>query len=454
MAVMDILGKAMGKDEAQQEKNLKYRVIKKIKDKFYMILAATMIPGALIMFVIIMVIGMADFGVKTTTEATILAVRGTDDGSEASSMDLLKDVKGKDGVFSSDIVEFFANIGLKIVNGLEKLVFNLIGGLANAVGDAAGDSGGSAIYIKFLHIWEEHEGIKNNCYVVRNVKGNATVGYGVDLETSGVKPKVQAAGYGTTDGSLIPIDFVDKLELEERTSNRQYVINKTKGLGLKDYQIDALCAITYQCGNIGNFVSAYKKYGNTDALKSAFWTYDRHGNKCKQPFIKLPGDGRAEANWILFHTGKYTDKNKKEIVVNVGSAKTYNGGKMVWPTAVKGYISSKFGPRTSPYTGYHKGIDIARTGEGVKILAAASGTVSYVGYDSDGYGNYLKIDHGSGFETRYAHASKILVKKGQKVSAGDPIAIIGSTGRSTGTHLHFEVRINGEPVNPLTYLNP
>ncbi|OPZ84295.1 MAG: Murein DD-endopeptidase MepM [Firmicutes bacterium ADurb.Bin419] len=124
----------------------------------------------------------------------------------------------------------------------------------------------------------------------------------------------------------------------------------------------------------------------------------------------------------------------------------------LWPTS--GRISSYFGTRSDPFNSSakkHEGLDIAAS-TGTSIKAAASGTVTF----SDTNGNYGKcviISHGNGISTLYGHASTLLVKVGQKVKKGDVIAKVGSTGRSTGPHLHFEVRVNGTQVNPLDYLD-
>ncbi len=118
-----------------------------------------------------------------------------------------------------------------------------------------------------------------------------------------------------------------------------------------------------------------------------------------------------------------------------------------------GYISSGFGTRADPFSGgraHHLGIDIdAQTGD--PVTAAAAGIVSFSGVRS-GYGNVVEIDHGNGYKTLYAHNSKNLVRPGDLVRAGQLIAKVGSTGRSTGSHLHFEVHIDGRPVNPRQYL--
>lgn len=116
-------------------------------------------------------------------------------------------------------------------------------------------------------------------------------------------------------------------------------------------------------------------------------------------------------------------------------------------------ISSRFGNRRDPFTRHlarHTGVDMPAP-RGTPILASAGGTVRFAGFRR-AYGNSVEIDHGGGLVTRYAHASKVLVRKGQVVLPEQPIATVGSTGRSTGPHLHFEVLQRGRPVEPLRYL--
>jgi len=111
-------------------------------------------------------------------------------------------------------------------------------------------------------------------------------------------------------------------------------------------------------------------------------------------------------------------------------------------------ISSKFGMRTlNGTTRMHKGVDMAAA-KGTPIYAAMDGTVYHAG-EATGYGLCIYLNHADGIQTRYAHCSKLLVKRGETVKAGQKIAEVGNTGVSTGPHLHFEVRINGEPVNPI-----
>ena len=134
-----------------------------------------------------------------------------------------------------------------------------------------------------------------------------------------------------------------------------------------------------------------------------------------------------------------------------GGASTYSGGKMAWPTPQGGTITCPFGYRTYPSVGMHTGLDIGIR-YGSTIAAAEAGTVIKVVNGTTGYGKYLMINHGGGVVTLYAHSSKIVVQVGEYVERGQKIAEIGSTGFSTGPHLHFEVRINGKAVNPIGYI--
>lgn len=123
----------------------------------------------------------------------------------------------------------------------------------------------------------------------------------------------------------------------------------------------------------------------------------------------------------------------------------------MWP--VRGEISSDFGSRFHPVYGYsrfHSGLDIAAP-SGLPIVATAAGNVTYSGW-MQGYGYAVEVDHGNGLKTLYAHCSQVLVQNGQYVQAGQKVALVGSTGVSTGPHCHYEVLKNGNPVNPIPYL--
>lgn len=120
---------------------------------------------------------------------------------------------------------------------------------------------------------------------------------------------------------------------------------------------------------------------------------------------------------------------------------------------VDGWVTSGFGYRDSPFTGervFHSGLDISNK-TGTEIIATANGKISYASRKAL-LGNLVTIDHGYGRVTRYGHLDKILVKRGQQVKRGDVIGLMGNTGQSTGPHLHYEVRINGTPIDPVKYI--
>jgi murein DD-endopeptidase MepM/ murein hydrolase activator NlpD len=117
-------------------------------------------------------------------------------------------------------------------------------------------------------------------------------------------------------------------------------------------------------------------------------------------------------------------------------------------------FTSSFGVRSDPFQGraaMHAGIDLSGP-IGTPIYATADGTVGEAGWNTGGYGNLIKLEHGRGIETRYGHLSAVMVRPGQRVKRGDLIARMGSTGRSTGSHLHYEVRIDGRAVNPVPFM--
>lgn len=133
----------------------------------------------------------------------------------------------------------------------------------------------------------------------------------------------------------------------------------------------------------------------------------------------------------------------------------YTGGVMIWPVGIAGtYITSGYGGRQHPIQGvykYHDGIDIGNAGFGAPVVAAADGVVTYAG-PMGGYGNCVMINHGDGIVTLYGHGQEIKTTLGTTVKQGDIIMLVGSTGNSTGPHLHFEVRKNGISTDPIPYL--
>ena len=147
-------------------------------------------------------------------------------------------------------------------------------------------------------------------------------------------------------------------------------------------------------------------------------------------------------------TSKYSSQGSVNTSLTTSSAKANLGISLIRP--VSGIISSRFGVSSSIRRSSHTGLDIA-TSAGTPILAAASGTVTFSGWKGS-YGNMLVITHGNGVQTYYCHCSALYVSAGATVSQGQTIAAVGSTGNSTGPHLHLEIRVNGVAYNPQNYL--
>lgn len=176
-----------------------------------------------------------------------------------------------------------------------------------------------------------------------------------------------------------------------------------------------------------------------------------------QDIDKLAAEFAKDMNNIKKQEAE-VQKEMDKVYALINSTGEYLGGVLSWPVPGFSRVSSDFGPRFNG-TDYHTGIDIAGTSNkgimGQKIAAAAAGTVAVVNtkyVQGRGYGIYVIVDHGGGVTTLYGHCSAVTVKQGQKVERGDQIAKVGSTGWSTGPHLHFEVRENGKYVNPWKYL--
>lgn len=187
-----------------------------------------------------------------------------------------------------------------------------------------------------------------------------------------------------------------------------------------------------------------KKYGLEEAAAQAIVDYsfnefvnDETFELAVGQYLMIPGGvpPRTEVK----STGPVA--TRRAIITPDAGAVTATGS-FVWPAA---------GMITQRYSFYHKAIDIANRGAG-PILAADSGVVVAVGWDSSGYGNRVLVDHGNGYITLYGHLSVLQVVNGQRVNRGDVLGQMGSTGRSTGTHLHFEVRQSGVFLNPMTFL--
>ena len=189
---------------------------------------------------------------------------------------------------------------------------------------------------------------------------------------------------------------------------------------------------------------------------------EENASASTQPFVPVSGPSRRHISRPVNRSAVSSSNRVSSSfarVVNAPSARVEKETRMTnaEPVSLKMYVSgpirSRFGPRIDPINGrlrYHTGIDIAAPA-GTPIGAAAAGKVVFAGRNG-GYGNMVIIEHADGTLTRYGHAEKLLVKEGDVVDSGQAIALVGSTGHSTGPHLHFEVKKNGQFVNPLTVL--
>ena len=239
----------------------------------------------------------------------------------------------------------------------------------------------------------------------------------------------------TRVGLVKQIAAYDQKVINTLTESKNTIETETKAIEeKKNAQVSALDSLK------NNVSSLKKKQQQSDSLLDAF-------------------DEKTEANLKAIEAAEAAEAELQAEIraaLKNSSNETFVGGAYLWP--VSGYysITDTFGMRTHPTTGVYKmhtGVDIAGSGIRNKpILAANSGTVLKAGWHT-AYGNYVVIDHGGGCSTLYGHASSLNVSAGQKVSRGDVIAYVGSTGYSTGPHLHFEIYENGEYKNPLSFFD-
>jgi murein DD-endopeptidase MepM/ murein hydrolase activator NlpD len=171
----------------------------------------------------------------------------------------------------------------------------------------------------------------------------------------------------------------------------------------------------------------------------------------------IPADGKMMAQGGPFDAATKADPTFKSLFTSWKKLDNITDSAIAVPSdkPVKtAEFTSGYGIRSDPFQGRaarHQGIDLAAP-YGTPIYATADGVVTDAGYNNGGYGNLIKVDHGRGIETRYGHLSAILVRSGQRIVRGQQIGRMGSTGRSTGNHLHYEVRIDGRAVNPIPFM--
>ena len=203
------------------------------------------------------------------------------------------------------------------------------------------------------------------------------------------------------------------------------------------------------------------KQDYADDLEQAYEEIEAQKKEYKALKAKVDSDlalKKAEAERMLREQDEINDEiaalSRQETAASGGGGGKVYSGPLVWPCPSYSRISSQYGYRTHPISGtrkLHKGLDIAAS-SGNPVIAAASGTV-VKSYFSSSYGNYVVISHGGGLMTAYAHMTRRLVSAGQTVAAGQQVGTVGSTGNSTGPHLHFEVYVGGSTTNPMNYFS-
>lgn len=245
-------------------------------------------------------------------------------------------------------------------------------------------------------------------------------------------------------GSANMSDFLTNIELAKRIYNSDEEL-------LKEMETDyaAIVEKKQQLSDLKDTLLAEQAalQENKDALDKAESELEAQKKKVE--------NNNAQLEKQIDDLNDEADRITAEIL-KLQSSGDYSGGVMCWPSRASTKVTSPFGNRMHPILKkykMHTGIDIGAK-SGTDILAANSGKVIASAYNAGGYGYYVMIDHGGGIVTLYAHSSKLLVSKGDVVTRGQVIAKVGSTGMSTGAHLHFEVRINGNYVNPLEYVTP
>ena len=234
----------------------------------------------------------------------------------------------------------------------------------------------------------------------------------------------------------------DRKMLDEYVAYAEYVALCKEGLEEEKNVLDeARAAVEEEEAALNELISTkeqemYKMSSDIQSKEAAIREYEAEIASQNETIKALEAAVAEERKWLAEEQGR-----------------KYDGGMFTWPAPSYTRISDEYGNRQHPILGiqqFHNGLDMAAPG-GSSILAAYDGKVVAATY-SNSMGNYIMIDHGDSLYTIYMHASALYVSKGAEVSKGDKIAAVGSTGRSTGNHLHFSVRLNGNYVNPWNYL--
>lgn len=242
---------------------------------------------------------------------------------------------------------------------------------------------------------------------------------------------------------------IEKLR-EANAIQQEQLLQLSKKANSLQNEVDQLGQVEYELRQITGVQNSPASAGQQDNAGDA--KHDGQGGPYKELTIEDVSKAYENiANMVAIR--KASLQQLKEAMRTRGAVFSAQLGQTsyrpsIWPAS--GDVSSPYGLRWNG-SDFHPGIDIAND-IGTPILATADGTVTDAGWNSGGYGNMVDIDHGNGYVTRYAHASQVVVVAGQTVKQGQVIAYMGSTGNSTGPHVHYEVIINGQAVNPAGYL--
>ena len=249
-----------------------------------------------------------------------------------------------------------------------------------------------------------------------------------------------------------------ELEKAEAAEQAQYDLYCKRVRAMEEEGSYTYLDILFQCRSLSDVLSAIDMIGEImDADKRLFEEYKTARENTEQ--VKAEYEGTLQQ---LGEKQETLEAEKAELEAQIAAENNqqYTGtgstatGTYIWPCPSSTYVTSAFGMREHPLFGDerpHSGIDIAGSA-GSEVLAADSGTVAVATYSSS-YGNYVTIYHSNGDYTLYAHMSSLAVTAGQNVTQGDVIGYVGSTGWANGPHLHFEIRVNGSTVDPLSYFS-
>ena len=271
---------------------------------------------------------------------------------------------------------------------------------------------------------------------------------------------------GSTNVAFVQVENLPnyKLCLLKRNivTNDEEIFNKVKEQGITYYRYYAVLDGEEEKAYVSNFeeaetvVNSLKEKNSANIEKIAI--VEKYEQELKELinteeaisklYIELPKVEVVTVAKNKVATNKYSATGSVNTALTTSTGKANIGVSLIRP--VSGTITSRFGAGSSIRRSSHTGLDIA-TASGTPIVAAASGTVTFAGYKGS-YGNLLVITHGNGVQTYYGHCSKLYVSAGTQVSQGQTIAAVGSTGNSTGPHLHLEVRLNGVAYNPQNYV--